>query len=52
MDTEYRNRIFTKEIMGYLKEVFEHIAEEYGFKIDTMEIMEDHVHIFTEVPPK
>jgi len=28
------------------------IAEEYEFIIDTMEVMEDHVHIFVEVPPK
>jgi putative transposase len=49
---KYRKQVFTKEISDYLKEVFEQIAEEYGFHIDTMEIMEDHVHIFTEAPPK
>ena len=32
--------------------IFSKVAEEYGFKIDTMEVMEDHVHIFVEVPPK
>ena len=35
-----------------MKEVFQRIAEEYEFRIDTMEIMEDHVHIFVEAPPK
>jgi putative transposase len=35
-----------------LKEVFNHIAEEYGFEIDTMEVAEDHVHIFLEAPPR
>ncbi len=36
---------------GYLKEVFQRIADEYEFQIDTMEVMEDHVHIFIEAPP-
>lgn len=49
---KYRKQIFNREIAEYLKEVFQHIAEEYGFHIDTMEVMEDHVHIFTEAPPK
>jgi putative transposase len=34
-----------------LKEVFRRIAEEYEFHIDTMEVMEDHVHVFVEAPP-
>jgi putative transposase len=42
----------TGDIAGYLKEVFNHIAEEYGFTIDTMEVVEDHVHIFLEAPPR
>ena len=49
---KYRKQIFNREIAEHLKEVFQHIAEEYGFHIDTMEVMEDHVHIFTEAPPK
>jgi len=42
----------TGDVAGYLKEVFTHIAEEYGFAIDTMEVVEDHVHIFLEAPPR
>ncbi|MFC1894003.1 IS200/IS605 family transposase, partial [Chloroflexota bacterium] len=40
------------EVSGYLEEVFQQISEEYEFRIDTMEVMEDHVHIFVEVPPR
>jgi putative transposase len=40
------------EVVQHLKEVFQQIAEEYEFRIDTMEIMEDHVHVFIEVPPR
>jgi putative transposase len=49
---KYRKHIFDYDIAGYVKEVFRHIAEEYGFNIDTMEVMEDHVHVFIEAPPR
>ena len=49
---KYRKHILTGDVAGYLKEVFTHIAEEYGFAIDTMEVVEDHVHIFLEAPPR
>ncbi len=35
-----------------LKEIFREIAEQYEFEIDTMEVMDDHVHLFWVVPPK
>jgi len=34
-----------------LKEIFQEVAERYEFEIDTMEVMEDHVHLFLVVPP-
>ena len=49
---KYRKHILTGEVAQYAKEVFQRVAEEYGFWVDTMEVMEDHVHIFLEVPPK
>jgi putative transposase len=49
---KYRKDILDKEISDYLKATFNKIAEEYGFRIDTMEVMADHVHIFVEVPPR
>jgi putative transposase len=49
---KYRKDILDREISDYLKATFNKIAEEYGFRIDTMEVMEDHVHIFVEVPPR
>ena len=49
---KYRKQIMKGEIAQYTEEVFKHIAEEYGFWIDTMGVEEDHVHIFLEVPPK
>ena len=49
---KYRKNILDKEVSEYLKVIFSKIAEEYEFKIDTMGVMEDHVHIFVEVPPR
>jgi putative transposase len=49
---KYRKEILGGEIREYLKEVFEQIAQEYEFEIDTIEIMEDHVHIFVGAPPR
>ena len=49
---KYRKHVLSNEVSKHLKEVFKQIAEEYEFKIDTMEVMEDHVHIFVEVPPR
>ena len=49
---KYRKHVLGEEVSEYLKEVFQRIAEEYELRIDTMEIMEDHVHIFVEVPPR
>lgn len=48
---KYRASILRGEVAQYLKEVFGQIAEEYDFHIDTMEVMEDHVHVFVEAPP-
>ena len=49
---KYRKDVLSVEVSQYLKEVFQRIAEEYELKIDTMEVMEGHVHIFIEVPPR
>ena len=32
--------------------VFQEIAERYEFEIDTMEVKDDHVHLFLSAPPR
>jgi putative transposase len=49
---KYRKQILDKEISDCIKAIFNMIAERYEFRIDTMEVMEDHVHVFVEVPPR
>ena len=49
---KYRKKILDGEKTEYLKEVFEKIAQEYEFEVDTIGIKEDHVHIFVGAPPR
>ena len=49
---KYRKHILGREISEYLKEIFKRIAEEYELGIDTMEVVEDHVDMFVEAPPR
>ena len=48
---KYRARIMDEEVAEYVKVVLGQVAEEYEFRIDTMEVMKDHVHVFIEAPP-
>jgi len=49
---KYRKKVLDGEVTEYLKGVFEKIAQEYEFEIDTIGVMEDHVHIFMGAPPR
>jgi putative transposase len=49
---KYRKLLLTGAIGKRLKEIFQEVAERYEFEIDTMEVMEDHVHLFLVVPPR
>lgn len=42
----YRKNIFDRKIGEYIKEVFQEIAEQFEFEIDTMEVMKDYVYLF------
>jgi len=49
---KYRKLLLTGAIAKRLKEISQEIAERYELEIDTMEVMEDHVHLFLGVPPR
>ena len=49
---KYRQKILTPETAEYAKEVLQRVAEEYDMIIDTLEVVEDHVHVFLEAPPR
>ena len=48
----YRKTILTEAIAKRVEEIFREVAEIYEFEIETMAVVEDHVHIFLSAPPK
>jgi putative transposase len=49
---KYRKLVLKGDLAKRLKEVFHEIADRYEFEIDTMEVKEDHVHLFLTAPPR
>lgn len=48
---KYRRKLLTGEVEERLKELFESKSTENGWKIEKMEVMPDHVHIFIKATP-
>ena len=44
--------ILRDELAKGIKTSFQEISERYGFEIDTMEVKDDHVHLFLSAPPR
>ena len=49
---KYRKELLNGEVAEALAEILQRVAEAYDMEIDTMEVMEDHVHVFLSVPPR
>ncbi len=49
---KYRKIILREEIARRVEEIFREIAQVYEVEIETMAVVEDHVHIFLSAPPK
>ena len=49
---KYRKMILKGELAKGIKTSFQEISERYGFEIDTMEVKDDHVHLFLSAPPR
>ena len=49
---KYRKRLLTAVRQAYLKYLLERIAAEWAMAIVELEVMEDHVHLFLEAPPR
>jgi putative transposase len=50
--SKYRKMILRGELAKGIKTSFQGICERYGFDIDTMEVKDDHVHLFLSAPPR
>ena len=49
---KYRKWILRGDVKEKVEQVFREIAEHHDFEIDTMEIAQDHVHLFLSFPPR
>ncbi len=49
---KYRVKVLKGDIAERAKEIFQEIAEQYEFVMDTLEVMPDHVHVFLSAPPR
>lgn len=49
---KYRKWILRGDIQESVRSVFEEVALNHGFEIDTMEVTQDHVHVFLSFPPR
>ena len=49
---KYRKRLLTPVRRVYLRYLLERIAREWDLAIVELEVMEDHVHLFLEAPPR
>ena len=49
---KYRKWILRGDIQKRVEELFAEIAENHDIEIDTMEVAEDHVHLFVSFPPR
>ena len=49
---KYRKWVLRGDIREKAKRIFEEISGNHGFEIDTIEVTEDHVHIFLSFPPR
>ncbi len=49
---KYRKKLLIGEVAEAVREIVQSVAEANGMEIDTMEVMEDHVHVFLSAPPR
>ncbi|MBI4619078.1 MAG: IS200/IS605 family transposase [Desulfobacterales bacterium] len=49
---KYRKLILHGDVQERVKNIFQEIAANHEFEIDTLEVATDHVHIFLSFPPR
>ncbi len=49
---KYRKWLLRGDVRKRVEEMFAEIAENHDIEIDTMEVAEDHVHLFVSFPPR
>ena len=49
---KYRKWVLRGDIQNRVKELFQEIGLNHDIEIDTLEVVEDHVHLFVSFPPR
>jgi len=49
---KYRKVVLSEPVARRCKQVFQGIAERYGFQVVEQAVMPDHVHVFVSAPPR
>lgn len=49
---KYRRKVLNEPIAIRLKELIKAKQEEYGYKVEDLEVLDDHVHMILDVNPK
>lgn len=49
---KYRRNVLESEIADYLKELLKEIAIKYDFKVESLEVVSDHVHVLVSATPQ
>lgn len=49
---KYRREVLEGEIADYLKELLKEIAIKYDFKVESLEVVSDHVHVLVSASPQ
>lgn len=49
---KYRHKVLVGDIPNYLKQLLVETAIQYGFRIETLEIVSDHVHALVSATPQ
>ena len=49
--SKYRRPVLRPPVDERLKEVLDVVADNHGWIIESIEVMEDHVHVFLKLPP-
>jgi putative transposase len=49
---KYRREILVEEVAEAARVLLREVAEAYDMEVDTLEVTEDHVHVFLTAPPR
>jgi putative transposase len=49
---KYRRRVLDGKVGERAKQIIEAISAKYGYKVDTLKVSPDHIHLLVSLPPR